>query len=353
MNTDVQAELEQRISTGSLVVDDFFDLADIYFFKGLFSEMLEILEKAKTLQLSDLDQAHLCLIEAEGFLALGRVEEGKCNYRRSLEFLVEPESSFEYLFAVGRAHYSLAMILEDNNEVLDHAKLALEFLSNSLEYQMPANEKSKAHSGVYSWIGDMYSKVGQFKAALKMHEKAFEIAIQQEDLVGIQVDIAAVHTLQKDFRKAEKAFRKAIEAANGRVPTTKIYYELGQMYIEWQRMPEAKQAFKDSWQSLDSDLRLKNSVGYETAIIWHLGFCAYEIGDGQEAIESMTKVLEEVDTKSPFYVRSCMILAHQYYKDDDRSSAREYYSRVLSAPLADLGDIEVAKKLLASIPPDS
>jgi tetratricopeptide (TPR) repeat protein len=273
MTTDVQAELEQRISTGSLIVDDFFDLADIYFFKGLFPEMLEILEKAKDLQLSNLDQAHLCLIEAEGFLALGRVEEGECNYRRSLEFLVEPESSFEYLFAVGRAHYNLAMILEDNNEVLDHAKLALEFLSNSLKFEVLANEETRAHSGVYSWIGDMYSKMGQFKAALKMHEKAFEIAIEQEDLVGIQVDIAAVHTLRKDFKKAEKAFRQAIKDANGRVPTTKIYYELGKMYIEWQKMPEAKQAFKDSWQSLDSDLRLKNSVGYKTEHCCPVNFC--------------------------------------------------------------------------------
>jgi hypothetical protein len=91
----------------------------------------------------------------------------------------------------------------------------------------------------------------------------------------------------------------------------------------------------------------------KTEIIWNLGFCAYEIGDGQETIKSMTKVLEEVDPKSRFYVRSCMILAHQYYKDDDRGSAREYYSRVLLAPLADLSDIEVAKKFLASIPMDS
>jgi tetratricopeptide (TPR) repeat protein len=354
MHAKSQDKLEGRIRNGSKNADDYFDLADVYFFKGMFDQMLELLGKLRNLSLSDTDKAHLYQQEAEAFLSLGRIKEAEWNYRKSLEAIESPEDSFEYLWIMGRAHYTLSTLSVDNDTVMEHSKAALECLTKALTFEAMAGEEQRNRLAfVYSWIADMHSKMGRLDDSLRIHEKALSLAIREEDVVEILTDIAMVYTMKGNFGKAEKTFREALRRAQTAVPTTKIYFEMGKMYVSWGKISEAMDAFRNALKELDGDLRLKNSSGYETSVIWYLGFAAYGLGYGEEAIRCMNTVLERVDKEDLFHLRSHSILANQYYKDVNDAKAREHFHEVLLSPLADSEDIETAKKYLATIPLDS
>lgn len=350
MDSSRQRELERKINDGSEFADDFFDLGDIYFFKGMFEQTLQLLGKLRGLQLSLIDQAHLCQQEGEAFLALGRNQEAETNYRMSLEILKSPQNSFEYFFIIGRAHYTLSTIMKDPKECLDHSRYALVSLSRCLSFREYIDNHPERHCIILSWIGDMHYAMGQLDDAIKKHSEALELAENKNDVVGILADIAIVQSLKRDFKRAEKYFMLSISKATNEFHTTKIYYEMGKMYIEWSKLSKARESFRNAYDQLNHDQRLKRTVGYETDIIWYLGFVAYGLSDSEETINCMTKVLECVDETNTLYAESHLIIAHQYYKNGDIDKAREHYLKVLVAPQADPESIAVAEKFLASIP---
>ncbi|MEM5787343.1 MAG: hypothetical protein AAGU11_08495 [Syntrophobacteraceae bacterium] len=195
----------------------------------------------------------------------------------------------------------------------------------------------------------MHSKIGQLDESIRTHNKALDLAKRKEDLVGILVDMAMVYLLKKDFKSAEKTFKMSIAKAGDEVPTTKIHYEMGKMYVEWPKLSKARESFKSALDQLKYDTILKNTAGYETDIIWYLGFIAYGLGDSDETKKHMLTVLERVDESNKLYAESNLILGHQYYKMDHMHKAGEHYYKVITARKADPESISVAKKFLASI----
>ncbi|MEM5787344.1 MAG: tetratricopeptide repeat protein [Syntrophobacteraceae bacterium] len=102
MDSSLQRELEEKINAGSKITDDFFNLGDLYFFKGMFEQMLQTLDRLRSLQLTIIDQAHLHQQEGEAYWALGMHQKAEASYRKSIEILEQPQNSFECLYLLGR-----------------------------------------------------------------------------------------------------------------------------------------------------------------------------------------------------------------------------------------------------------
>ena len=284
MTKERQLELEQAIAYGNKDIDTYLELSDMYFFHGFFDKALSMLKECRQLMLSSIDKAQILQLEAEIFFSLARFDEGLENYRQSICSLNSTKQTSDYFLLVGRAYYTLSLYMADQNEITNYSNKAIEYLTKSLAHEMQASYLINKKALIYSWIGDMHSKNGEFNESLKWHNKALEIATNREDIVSILLDIACLCGKMGNFTDSENVFKKAIAEARFVVPLTKVYYEMGKMYIQWQKLPKARDAFVESLKCLESDVRLKLSGGYEAPIFWYIGFTSYEIAADEPTI---------------------------------------------------------------------
>ena len=350
-----QVELEKIIKDGSKATDDYFELGEIYFFTGMFQEMFNLIEGLSAFPLSINDQAQACQQQAEALMGLGRKAEARAKYEESEKVLESCGESFERSLLLGRAHHTLMSLSTDSKEVSAHARNAMRYLKEALNIKEPETsiEDKNITATIFSWLADTHSKLGNLDDAIGLHGMALNLASRQFDRTWILVDMAVAFAAQGNFDKSEMTFKEAIEEARGIIATSKIYYEMGKMYISWNELSKAKRALANAYDELKNDNRMLNTFGFEVELLWQIGFVSYNLNEGIDVLNTMQQVLECINEQHRLYASSHLMVAHQYFKFHDFSKARDHYTKVLLTSSADQEDREVAKKYLATIPLDA
>ncbi len=159
-----------------------------------------------------------------------------------------------------------------------------------------------------------------------------------------QANLVAAYWELKQWDKAEQHYRIAARLN----PATNAHYVFGLVMLDQKRYPEAAEAFRKALALNPRDNGANTQLGrvlelqgdlkgairqYETALQsdpnsratnYVLGMALLRSGQGQQAIEHLSKTLDPVDEKTPGYMRE---LAAAYRKLGDETHARYYYQR--------------------------
>ncbi|MEW6296035.1 MAG: tetratricopeptide repeat protein [Candidatus Diapherotrites archaeon] len=342
---DVQ--LDEKIRSGTANIDDYFELGNTYLKRGQYEKLLDLYAELRLKQLSDIELARVYNEEGEAFLAYGEIEKAKILFEKSLQYLYSCGDSAECLLWKGLNHYNLFLYEYDNNLSENHAINALKCFESLIENLPQEQSDHKIHS----CIADIYMKFGDYRKALAAYDIALKLSPDDDDKIWILTGIASIYSQKKEYDKSLNYFREALQKAKiAKVPTSKIYYDMGELFFKENRLDEAKNAFQEALKSKDSDPLLKGNSIYDIGIFWHLGIIAYRMQDDVNIINYLEKVLMIIDKRHYYYANSHLTLGHYYWSIGDYEKAREHYNQVLIAPRAADEEIEMAKDCLAKIP---
>jgi tetratricopeptide (TPR) repeat protein len=84
-NIKREIEIEERISSGTADIIDYFELGDIYLSSGKYNELLYLYSELKSYQLSHLELARVYHEEGEAYLSCGIEEKAWESFTESLQ----------------------------------------------------------------------------------------------------------------------------------------------------------------------------------------------------------------------------------------------------------------------------
>ena len=339
-------ELEEKISQGSTNINEYIELGSLYVENGQHDNFLKLSNQIEKFQLSKWETAILHYDKGEALKLSNRIEEALSSFKKSLEVTPQKDDSADALSLEGLNHYNLFLLLQDSKESHQHAQDAIRCFELLVKKYPSYEDKHR----IYSYLADTYEKLGEYEPSLHYYNLALEISSNNYELVWALIGMATTYGMAKKYEESEEYFSKALLKANKSVPTSKIYYEQGEMYFESNDLTKAAKAFQNALKYQKDDPRLKDNQEYEIDIFWHLGTIAYELNKEKDVIKYFEKVLGSIDNSHYYYANSHLSLGHFYRMREDYIRARKHYHKVLTAPHAADEEIKMAKEWLAKLP---
>lgn len=337
--------LKKRIKEGKAEAEDYFSLAHAYLDAGEYDKALTLYEDMERLALSKLELAGVYYEKGEALQLQNRIAEAISAYIESLDILIVDAESPEAMALKGLSNYNLFLLIEDHDVRNQHAKKALSLLENLLT-------KHPEYEGTYnalSTVADIWARLGDDKKALGFFKKALEIGKSKADIVWALSGVGSVYSRKKEFGKAIELLREALDTSDDTIATSKIHYDIGKIYFEMNRLSDAEISLRKALEERARDPALRKNMEYEIDILWHLGVIAYDKYENNETLEYFGRVLHLVGQDHFYYANTNLYLGHYYLMIKDYKKAKEHYSLVLSAPLADAESISCANEYLQEI----
>ena len=341
-------ELIEKIKSGSVNIDDYIELADMYWNEGECNSLFELYGELKKRNLSNNENAFVYHKEGHSLMDCNRTEEAKMAYSASLEMLKNCADSYDCINLKALNHYYLFLLTDATNERQEHAKESLINLDLATLHDDHQNDK-KQHL-VYSYMADIYLRLGNYEKAISLYNTALDCAATGRDKVWVLSAIASIYGRTNEYDKAMSYFTMALQEADERDATSKIYFDMGIASFDNKRYRDAAESLEEALKTKNSSPSLKNNPEYEIDILWHLGTIAYRIDDEKRLETRFARLFSMMDENHRYYANANITLGHHYLRKGKFEKAREYYNCVLTSPSASLEEIDMARECLKQLP---
>lgn len=334
-----EAELRVRINNKSGSLNDFFKLGEIYHKRGEYQELLNLYSEAYSLSLADEDRALLVYKRGDILDIIGERDEARACYEESSRLLENAKDSLSLLDIKGMNYYNLFLLSDRSGQArAEYAEKAFEAFYLLLNENPDYGEKNM----IYSHMADLHYRLNDYGRAIESYRTVLEASANDEEKIWSLAGLATICRDNKDFKMSENYYQKALSVANEKKYFTKIYFEMGIMYLDEGRKFEAYEAFNSALHYLRDDHTLRDNGEYLAELNWHLGMLAYDNSDFDEAIEALMITVRNLDEYNVFYVNAHVMLGHAFHAKGDRRMAEEHYNKALLAPVTS----EAEKKLI-------
>ena len=206
-----------------------------------------------------------------------------------------------------------------DKSVLSLLKKASIFLnSNNIKDAIDLLEKSRnKHKKIYSALGELYKEQKDYKKAEEYYLKAIE-----NDHTGALNNIGVLYKEQKDYKKAEKYYLKAIENGNNNALNN-----IGVLYKEQKDYKKAEEYY------------LKAIENGHIGALNNFALLYQEQKDYKKAEEYYLKAIENS------HIGALNNIANLYKKQKDYKKAEEYYLKAIgNADIGALNNIGILYK---------
>ena len=340
-------KIEIKVQEGSNNINEHLTLGALYFDAGDFDKLISLYDKTLRLSLSELDKGRIYYERGEAYQLSSRYEYSIKSFEKAIKTLQNVESSWESLYIKGISSYNLFLLCLDRDKLKQYSDDAINYFNLIIDEHSVHQD---IHH-VYSSLADIYAKLEEYDKAEYFYSSALEQHVDDLALVQYLSGMASVYGKKSQYDKAIKHFNEALRKANKKsINTSKIYYEMGVVYLAGNFLSEAEKALQIALEEKKSDPLLKDNQEYEVDILWYLGTTAYELGNSDDDVEIyFSKVLELIDNNHFYYTSTHLTLAHLYASMNKDRKAKEHYNNVLIAPFADEEDKKMAKECLSQL----
>ncbi len=339
--------LEAAIKKMPSNTEDVFALGDAYFQAGRYSDLLGLYERMMKMNLSGVDLATALSYKGVAHVCLCNWEEAVAAFVDTLEVLEKlPDEEEEVISLKGFNYYDLSTYCEDTDKGEEYAAKALEYLTMLAERFPEYPHLIK----VYAHLADLHHSFDDSAMALQYYDLFYQLGQGTEDGVWALSGMAGVYGAMGDHQKAMLFFNRALDAANSSVPITKIYYDMGEMHFQFNKLPEAEAALKTALKFKDLDPILGPNDEYEFSILWRLGTIAYDLENDDEMLGLFEDLLTRIDNDHIYYADINLRLGHYYAAAFRYSTSARHYNQVLLTPIATAEETMMAKNCLLEMP---
>jgi tetratricopeptide (TPR) repeat protein len=219
------------------------------------------------------------------------------------------------------------------HEILGDYKKALKYHQKALEIDKELNYPVGLGRD-YTSIGLAHHELGDYKKALEYHQKALEIDKELNYPVGLSRDytnIGNVTTELGDYKKALEYHQKALEIdkeLNYKIGLSRDYANIGTSYSD---LADYKKALEYHQKALEIHTELNSKWGIGSDYI-NIGVDFDGLGDYEKALEYHQKALE-IHTEMYDMIRlgkDYINIGSVYSRRGDYEKALEYHQKALS-----------------------
>ncbi len=182
-------------------------------------------------------QLRIMNLLAQEYFILGRMKEAERAYKVSLKLSVLHEDSL----SVAHSASNLGRLYLNEGRLSESLSRFLEALRLREKYKA----KKPALALTYTYIGRVYTQIGDLKAAEKYLQKAYQLKAEARDTLAlgmINISMANVYRRSRRFASAESLYKKDLSKrlnSNNLEGAMESYRGLAETYTDWKRYDEA------------------------------------------------------------------------------------------------------------------
>lgn len=220
--------------------------------KALYLLLISLLATTASLQAEDIDQAQKLIAQAQKYLYNNPKQ---ASYYAAQAFALFPEDKPNQI----RAH---AMLLHCHAEqLLGNFDLSIKNLYDTQKYISPANKQQTAQ--LYSLMGRVYSKLGDYNKAVELNDKAtsiFKAIGDSTSVAGCYNERGVMHHFLNEFVVAERFFQRALAINRAQRNLKEIATNLNNLCL-YQGNTEEKLSFIQEAITINRNLDAQWSLG--------------------------------------------------------------------------------------------
>jgi tetratricopeptide (TPR) repeat protein len=298
-----ERNLKERIRVGTAQMQDYVELADIYYLTGRLDDTLAILKEATSLDLAPCQRASLLNEQAQFvFLITGAKDEALALAEQAILILRQHPPTPDTALAEISAETLVAKVLWDSNR-----SQAVQAASRALSrIQRATNDTPQFDAETFSAMcisaSQLHVLTGHLEDAIEWARRALVQPLDEYQRIPALVELGYLLSRSGKSEEAGEVLRTALNSAKSRGrQNPRIYHELGLVQLALGRPREAVEYFEQALQIIKSDKYLRRDRDYVSTLNMGIASAFYELGEHRAEAEVYRKILRTLGENEPNY----------------------------------------------------
>lgn len=299
-----EGTLKERIRLGTGEMQDYVELADIYYQTGRLEDTISILKEASSLDLPPRQRASLLNEQAQFlFLITGAENESLVLAEQAISTLRQHPQTPDTALAEISAETLVSKILWDSNrsEAVQAASRALARIQGATQENSQFDSETLCAMCIAA--SQLHSLTGQLEVAIEWARRALVQPVSEYQRIAPLVELGCLLRQSGNGGEAQEMLKAALNSAKKRLgrQTPRIYHELGLVECALGRPREAVEYLEQALQIIERDEHLCEDRDYSIALNMDLARAFYELGEYSAEAEVYRKLLRILEDNEPTY----------------------------------------------------
>jgi tetratricopeptide (TPR) repeat protein len=201
--------LEDKANRGDISIDNFLELAQLYFFDQEYQKVIDTTSRALSVATEATDKAAIFYNMALGYYGLQQLHEAAGYFQKSLDIASLLDDSYFKIEIMGANHYYLRWCFYNEREKFEeHAQKARE-LYETLVNKYPDGDTVDI---AYESLGYLYIDLSAFKKAIEYFNKALDKSVSNDHRQSCYLGISECLKHLGDNAGADKYSKMAAQS---------------------------------------------------------------------------------------------------------------------------------------------